>query len=139
MSSSIIPPLILYFKYFDNVLKTPNTLNYKNRRTINTANKTFLKNIAAFDKLSGATFDSYLYYDNCPLSHPSKKPVRVGPFVKFFTLSGFTYRDENLGNPPVLKATEIDGGKERYMKVREGCRRVVEEELGTEEEVRGLG
>jgi hypothetical protein len=51
MSSSLSPPLVLFFKYFDNVLKTPPSLEYKNRRTINTKNKSFSNTITSFEKV----------------------------------------------------------------------------------------
>ena len=49
LSSSLVPPFVLFMRYIDNILKTPNTLEYKNRRTINTANKTFQSKIISFD------------------------------------------------------------------------------------------
>ncbi|GMH53940.1 hypothetical protein TrRE_jg3006 [Triparma retinervis] len=75
MSTALSPPLVLFFKYFDNVLKTPPTLEYKNRRTINTKNKTFVNTITAFEKLSKVTFPVPLHLDNRPLASASTRSI----------------------------------------------------------------
>ncbi|GMH64060.1 hypothetical protein TL16_g03879 [Triparma laevis f. inornata] len=124
LSSSLTPPLILLLKYMENVIKTPNNLAYKNRRTINTTNKTFQNTILTADQTPNTpTFpltiaDSSL---NTPL-----KTTTVGPFMYLFNLVGFK---PNESYQLVLNP-EIDENKDEFNGLRSRIFKAVVEEFG---------
>ena len=107
MSTALEPPLQLLLVYMSNIISTPPSLEYSNRRKINTANKAFSSRVLSADSLAPST------------TFPLPSGGTCGPFYKLFLLCGFEH-DSSSTPPSLVLNPAVDADKSAFASLRTG-------------------
>jgi len=105
MSTALEPPLALLLVYMSNIISTPPSLEYSNRRKINTGNKAFSSRVLSADSLAPST------------TFPLPSGGTCGPFYKLFLLCGFEH-DSSSTPPSLVLNPAVDADKSAFASLR---------------------
>ncbi|GMH79527.1 hypothetical protein TrST_g4561 [Triparma strigata] len=127
LSQTLTPPIALILKYMENIIKTPNSLQYKNRRTINTSNKTFQTTILS-PSAPLPTFSTPCTVLNT--SSSTQKSVSANPFLHLFTLLGFTLTSPPSSPLQLVISPSVESSKPTFTALRTSIYNLCTTEFG---------